>query len=365
MKGKILIGILLATVLFAGCIEQPKDEKIMLGAILPLSGPVAIFGQWARQGMELALEDIGDDRLEIAFEDSKMDAKEGLSAFQKLVDVEEADIVVSAMSSVSVPLIPVSEERKIPLFLQDVTYPEITKNRPLVVRHFIQSDREATVLADYATNELGIKKAGVLYVNDEAGVGAKEAFKSVFEERDGQLLAMEAYSARDVDFKTQILKIKEKEVEAIYLFGNGPSWATALKQIRELGFEGKVLTNAAMFIPNFREAAGEAAEGVYFTYPYTDLSSEEALKFKERYVAKFGEEPAMEAYYGWDLIHVIVEALEANDWKTENLKQAVVEMKEFEGAFGKTRITEEGDFLTSVGIGIVENSAMKEAGVYD
>lgn len=149
------------------------------------------------------------------------------------------------------------------------------------------------------------------------------------------------------------------------MFGNGPSWAAALKQIKELGFGGKVLTNTALFIPNFREAAGNSIEGVYFTFPYADKTNEEAQKFIKKYKEKYGEEPAIEAYYGWDLVHVIAEALQKNNWRTENLKQTIVDLKEFEGAFGKTVISEDGDFLTPVGIGVIENMEIKELGVYD
>jgi len=124
--------------------------------------------------------------------------------------------------------------------MQDVTYPNITVEKPLVFRHFIQSDREASILAEYALNELKIKKIGILHVNDEVGVGAKEAFKRLFEEKGGQVFIVESYGSRDQDMRTQILKIKNQNVEGIYLFGNGPSWAQALKQIKELEFEGKI-----------------------------------------------------------------------------------------------------------------------------
>lgn len=356
----VAVIIIIALILPALFGIQIGEGNIRIGAILPLSGPVSIFGDWARDGMELALEDINSDRIEIIYEDSKLDAKEGVSAFNKLVTVDDADIIISAMSSVSVPLIPLSEENNIPLFLQDVTAPNITVGNPLVLRHFIQSDREASVLAGYALEELRISRVGILYVNDEAGVGAKEAFKDIFEEKAGEVLALESYGTKDMDMKTQILKIKESGAEGIYLFGNGPSWAQALKQIKELGFEGKILTNTAIFIKNFRDAAGNATEDVYFTYPYANMSNENVQNFIAKYREKYGEDPAIEAYYAWDIIHVIAEVLKKNNWETEGLENIIIDMKEFEGAFGKTIITGDGEFLTPVGIAVIENGRIKE-----
>jgi len=86
-------------------------EPIKIGAILPLSGPVSIFGNWIKEGIDLALKDINTNRIKVIYEDSKLDAKEGVSAFNKLVDVDGAKIIITAMSLVTVPLIPIAEEK--------------------------------------------------------------------------------------------------------------------------------------------------------------------------------------------------------------------------------------------------------------
>ncbi|MBU4026733.1 ABC transporter substrate-binding protein [Patescibacteria group bacterium] len=338
-----------------------EGEVIKIGAILPLSGPVAMFGDWARKGMEIALEDINleEVKIEVLFEDSKLDAKEGIIAYNKLVNIDNAGLIISAMSSVSVPLIPIVREDEKVLLLQDVTFPEITKNNPLVFRHFIQSDREALILAEYAIKTLDVNNVGILYVNDEAGVGAKNAFKRIFEQNGGSVSIMEAFGGRDTDMKTQILKIKNKGVQSIYLFGNGPSWAQALKQIRELEFTGVILTNTSMFIENFRELAGSATESVYFTYPFADEGQQSFQIFADKYKKRYGTEPQLEAFYGYDLINVIKIALDKNNWEIKNLNKAILDIKEFFGVFGKTKIDKEGDFITSIGIGIIENGALK------
>ncbi len=361
---KIIIWVVIAVVIIGGIwygINRKPAEKgvIKIGAILPLSGSNSIFGEWIKNGANLALKEIGDDKLKIVYEDSRLDPKTGLSAFEKLTNIDGTKIIISAMSSVSVPLISVAAEKNIPLFLQDVTYPNITVNKPFLMRHFIQSDREASELAGYALNELKIKKVGILYVNDEAGVGAKEAFKNVFEANGGIILIMESYLGKDTDIRSQILKIKNQDVEGIYLFGNGPSWAQALKQIKELGFKGVVLTNTAMFIKNFKDLAGNATEGVYFTFPYADSSEKSVKEFVELYKKEYGEEPAIEAYYAYDIVHVLKTALEKNNWEVKNLKKTVVDIEEFNGAFGKTAINSDGDFLTSLGIGVIENNQIK------
>lgn len=187
----------------------------------------------------------------------------------------------------------------------------------------------------------------------------KNAFKRIFEQNGGSVSIMEAFGGRDTDMKTQILKIKNKGVQSIYLFGNGPSWAQALKQIRELEFTGVILTNTSMFIENFRELAGSATESVYFTYPFADEGQQSFQIFADKYKKRYGTEPQLEAFYGYDLINVIKIALDKNNWEIKNLNKAILDIKEFFGVFGKTKIDKEGDFITSIGIGIIENGALK------
>jgi len=337
--------------------EAPKTpEEIKIGAILPLTGKVAVFGEWIKNGMEMALECARKEKngnMVVIYEDSRMDAKTGVLALNKLLTVDKVDIVVSAMSKVSIPLIPIVEKKQMPLILLDVTYPQITQKGKMLFRHFIQSDREASILAKHAITYLKIKRAGVLYVNDEAGLGAKEAFLRVFSKLGGEISQVENFDFTATDMKSQISKIMSAQVDAIYLFGNGPSWAVCLKQIRELGYSGKILTNTAMYIPNFRKLAGDSAiEGVYFTYPYMDLKYKSVQRFVERYHKRYGFYPPIESAYAWDIIHWIAKA---QSLKGKSIYEKLLSVKELSSAFGEIQIPEDRDIKTKVGIGVVKD----------
>ena len=42
------------------------------------------------------------------------------------------------------------------------------------------------------------------------------------------------------------------------------------------------------------------------------------------------------------------------------MKQAIIGIGEFEGVFGRTVINRDGDFLTSIGIGRIEDGEVRE-----
>lgn len=365
LKGKLhrplqFAAIILASflILSLGC--GKKDQGVIkIGAILPLTGNVSIFGEWIKQGIEIGIEDSKrenpqlSNRIEILYEDSRNEPSAGISALNKLITAHGVDVIISAMSRVSIPLIPITEKKQIPLLLQDVTYPNITKQGKMIFRHFIQSDREAKILAEFGAEVLQLSKIAILHVNDEAGVGAKESFKASFE-KFGQVIIEESYESREPDFRTPIAKILSSRVEAVFLFGNGPSWANALRTLKEMGFEGTVLTNTAMYIPIFRNIAGiESIEGVYFTYPYIDTTTLSAKHFIYLYKTKHEAFPPIEAAYGYDLIRFIVLSLEVKTGST--LFDKLSSIKELEGAFGKLHIDENREMLTNIAVAKIES----------
>lgn len=332
--------------------SQSQKKEIKIGAILPLSGPVASFGKWAQNGMNIAIEDIKLDssniKMELFFEDSKFEGKTGLLAYQKLVTTDNVDVIISAMSNVSIPILE-DKSRNVPVFLQDVTYPNITKKYNNVLRHFIQSDREATVLSNFAIDSLKLKTSGIIYVNDEAGNGAKDAFKKLFSSK-GKVLIEESFENRTKDVKTQVTKIINTKPECVFLFGNGPTWALALKTLKQLNYKGVILTNTALYIPVFRNIAGESAEGVYFTYPYIDENNVSSKKFIDLYQAKYNEFPPLEAAYGYDLIKIISKT----DFENSSLKLP----DDFKGAFGNLKIPKNKDIVTSIALAKYSNNSI-------
>lgn len=364
MKQRTFLGLVLliggSIFIGSGCTASDSCgyEAIKVGAILPLTGNVSIFGQWIKEGMELALTDIEKTdpelkgKITIIYEDSQNDAKTGVSSLNKLITVDDVSVVVSAMSKVTIPLIPIVEGKKIPLFMQDVTYPKITTKGIMLFRHFIQSNREASAIAKHAAAS-GIKSVGILYVNDEAGLGAKDSFDKSFADQEHKITIAESYEPSETDVKSHISKIMSTQAEAIYLFGNGPSWAISLKQIKELGFKGAIFTNTAMYIPNFRKIAGnESIEGVTFTYPYMDNSLDSVKKFIILYKSRYGYHPSIESAYAWDIIHIIAKSVKA---KKNTTYDKLLSVDNVDGAFGKISIPKDKDIKTNIGIGIIKN----------
>ena len=68
---------------------------------------------------------------------------------------------------------------------------------------------QGTVAANFALDELGVKTAAIYADNaSDYAKGLAAAFKETFEAGGGEIVAEEAYVAKDTDFKSTLTRIK-------------------------------------------------------------------------------------------------------------------------------------------------------------
>ena len=101
-KMKLIVVLLLVGLLVLGCtgnyVKEP--ETIKLGSILILTGQGAAWGEAARNGIEMAVEDVNNDggvlgkQIEFVHQDDQSEAKKSVSAFYQLVDAMNIDIII-------------------------------------------------------------------------------------------------------------------------------------------------------------------------------------------------------------------------------------------------------------------------------
>jgi branched-chain amino acid transport system substrate-binding protein len=90
-----IISIIMASLIIfsIGC-SNKEEKEIKIGAILPLTGDNASYGIALKKGMDLAIDEINEKRingkkLDVVFEDSQSDPQKAVNAFNKLVNADK------------------------------------------------------------------------------------------------------------------------------------------------------------------------------------------------------------------------------------------------------------------------------------
>lgn len=358
MKKKIIIiGILIVAVAVIILNTQKDDtDGLTLGVIAGLTGEYASAGEGFVNGVKLAQEQWNaenpDKQFEIIIEDDAFEPKKGLSAYQKLVNIDKIDGLIN-MTTFTIDAI----EQEI-----------VSKNMP-TAQGFIQTsvtDDNIVQLwpsADVAEIKLGehIKEQGyknvVLYVSKDSA--AFTTFANKFKEGYELPLTEIKVGSDSSEIRSAALKSKEIQPDAIVFIITGEDGGLLLREIENVyGSDKKPQyvfdANIQGFIGTYEKILGDTNKlngSILYTVPlkYT-------AEFSTTYKNKYGNEPTIGSETGYNSFMLIAQAHNSNQNKwVNNMKKS-----SFIGADGQIKLDETGTRVPDLKIGRIENGKLPQ-----
>ena len=303
---------------FTGCGEK-SSETIKIGAIGPLSGAVAVYGVEAKNGIELAVEEINaagginGKKVEIISEDDEGNPEKSVNAYKKIVTKDKAKIIVGSLTSGCTQAIAsLAQAQKVLLVAPAATATAITENGDYVYRACFIDPFQGTVGAKFSVDTLGSKKAAVLYDSgNDYSAGLTENFVSTFAANGGTVVAKESYSTGDKDFNAQITKIKNAKPDVVYLPDYYGTVALIAKQLRAQGVDTPIV-GADGWDGLTDNAGDEVLNGFYSNHYAADSTEGKVKDFVDAYTAKYNSTPTAFAALGYDSVYMIKDAIVAS-----------------------------------------------------
>ena len=366
MKNKIWPLVILLALIISGYYLLRTEEQargpIKLGAVLPLTGDGAYWGEHTQRAINLAVADINATggikgrKLELVLEDGQCDPKTGVSALQKLIAVDQVPAVIGEVcSSVTVAMAPIAQAQGVVLITPCSEAPDITLGRDYVFRTWTPNNRQALTAVDYALRVIGVTKFAVLSINNDFGNALAGAFTARLGELGAEIVAVEQYGPEDRDFKTQLIKIKAAKPEAIYLVSYPADGVIAVRQLKELGIAATIITTSgADSEEEFFGPLAELAEGIYFA----SLADATSLAFRGRYAKTYAKEwPGVNSCAGvaYDDVALIASAMRAVGTDPAQIKNYLSQVKDFAGVSGPITFDGARDLAREHSIFIYEN----------
>jgi len=367
----VVILLIICGLIWVSCQKKVEEKVVKIGAILPLTGDAAKYGESAKEGIELAIEEINAEggvkghKIEIIYEDSQGLPTTGVSAFQKLITSNRVPAVIGGLfSSVTLAIAPIANREHVVVLSPTSSAPAITKAGDYIFRNCASDIFEGKIMAEAARKTLGLSKVAIIYINNDYGVGIKDVFKKEFTALGGKILAEEAFDQGATDFRTQITKVKQANPEAVYIIGYR-ELGSLLKQAKELGLNVQFLSTVMFEDPEILKIAGDAAEGVIYSARAYNPKSKEPIvkKFVEKYEMKYHKEPDIFAALSYDAVLILAKAMEIGGFTADGIKEAIYGIRDFQGVAGVTSFDENGDVVKPAVLKIVRNSKfMKYSG---
>ncbi len=349
MMNKKTMMIIFAVILLTGCAAQ-LEAPLKIGAILPMTGPTAVWGENLRNGMELARAELAAQgvAMDIVYEDSQAKPDVALTAYRKLKDVDGVNMVFSAFSRVSVPLVPVIDAEQTPLMMTLVAAKGVAEKSPYSFRFY--SNERQYVEPQFAWMDPAVyDRVAVLWINDEFGSSVHDVILEQAKLNKIAIVADEKYDPNSVDFRTQLTKIKVTNPKAILFVGSVPAEiSNALKQVQELGITADFIENSAALAQQASlKAAGSAAEGaITLAFPFSLGKS--GAEFKQAYQQRFSTEPNFAAAFGYDMVKLTGLVSDGRAMSGEELAQRIIEVQTFDSLNGPVIIQTTGEINPAI-----------------
>ena len=352
---KVLTALVLGTVLAglaAGCGGgEKKADTIKVGANLEMTGGSASYGISSKNAIELAFKEINEKggingkQLELVVADNKSEAAEATNAMQKLVSQDNVVAVIGPnLSSSVIAASAINNSAKVLDIAPMATNPYVTvdqasgKTKNFNYRTCFIDPFQGTVMAKFATAELGVGNAAILIDNSsDYAKGLAQFFKENFVKEGGAVTAEESYLQKDTDFKATLTKIKATNPDFLYVPGYYQEVGLIVKQARELGMNMPIAGGDGWDSAKMPEIAGAAAlNNTYFSSLYSPEDSSDINKnFVAAYEKAYGQKPDVFAALSYDSALLVAEAIKnAGSTEPAKISEAMAKINGFSGVSG-------------------------------
>ena len=318
-----LLALVLAAMLVMSAACAFAAETFKIGGTAPLTGGAAIYGNAAKNGAQIAVDEInaagGYVKFDLRYEDDTHDAEKAVNAYNALKDW---GVQVSLSSVTSKPAEATAAENfadRIFGLTPSASAAAVTAGKDNVFQMCFVDPNQGSASAQYISDKKLAKKVAVIWKNDDVySKGIYDTFVVKAKELGLEVVSdMTFADGNDTDFSVQLKDAQDKGAELVFLpmyyqpasliFAQAAAMDYAPKWFGVDGMDG-ILT-----MEGFDKAL---AEGVMLLTPFNaDAKDEKTQKFVAEYQKRHGEVPNQFAADGYDCVYAFAQALEKSQAK--------------------------------------------------
>ena len=317
--------------------SSASGAAFKLGGTGPLTGAAAIYGNAAKNGAQIAVDEInaegGDIQFELNYQDDEHDAEKAVNAYNTLKDW---GMQLSLGSVTSKPCEATAAENyadRIFALTPSASSVAVTEGKDNVFQMCFMDPNQGTASAQYiAEQKLGTKIA-IIWKNDDVySTGIHDKFVEEAKTKGLEVVSDKTFTdASANDFSVQLNDAKSKGADLVFLPMYYQPASLILTQANAMGYAPKFFgvdgMDGILTMENFDP---KLAEGVMLLTPFNaDATDEKTANFVKKYKEQFGETPNQFAADAYDCVYAYKQALEnagaTPDMSAEDLCDKMIE----------------------------------------
>lgn len=316
-------------------------EPIAVGIIAPLTGNYSEWGQYFREGVQLAERQIGGSgsqpSLKLYIEDSRSSVRDALSALNKITDQAKLIAVMTMDSEAVKALAPVTTERKTLLLATIAGGANLFQPEQLGLRWYQNAQSISSALSQLATRR-GYKRVFIIHENHVFANSVAVALTADLQKNGASVIGRETFNPDAESARDQAAKAIQSSPDVIVVSGTGGRpYVSAIRSLRELGWKGPILCDDSMNLPNVQRDTGDAAKDIVFVasaFNPAEPATERQRQFVDKYRSQYGRAPTDTAAYTYELLLMVRDLTAGGAVTSEALNKAFQALKDRETVFG-------------------------------
>jgi branched-chain amino acid transport system substrate-binding protein len=347
-------GLFLATMfnLWPATLMAGDKPTVELGVIVAQTGKARDYGSAAIRGARLAADEINQQggvwghRLELVVFDNRSTALDSKQAALDAVSRKVVGVVGAVWSTHSLAVGPVLQKNHTPMISPGSTAPEVTQGGHYLFRTCYTDDFQGKLMADFAFNDGGYRRAAVLsnFSETYSKILARY-FSANFVYNGGDVVYEEGYNGSAADFKQLLTPLVALKPDVVFIPGYSQDSGLIIRQARNMGISATFMGGDA-WETAVADFAGEGLEGSYFsTFWHPNLPYPRNKAFLQRFKSSFGE-IKISAYVplAYDAVWLFADAINrSKSLDPEKIRDALAATRNFAGATGRYSFNAYGD----------------------
>ena len=271
-----------------------QAQTIKLAVLQELSGAGASAGTNAKNGVMLAVKEINaaggilGKQIETLVSDTQSNPGVAKGLATKAVDDGVFAVMGPTFSGSIMVSMAETKRAEIPNFTGGEAASITQQGNPYIFRTSFTQTTAMPKAARYIANNLKAKTVAVIFVNNDFGKGGRDAFAKAAEAAGLKVVADISTDSGQVDFSAPVLKAKQANPDAVFVYTNEEESARALRELRKQGWAKPIVGETTLTGQKVIELAGEAANGAIAHVGLTvDAPNPLMLKFKAKFFQEY------------------------------------------------------------------------------
>ena len=294
-----------------------QAQAIKIANIVELSGAGATAGTNFKNGVELAVKEINaaggilGKKIETTTLDTQSNPGVAKGLTQKAVDDNVFAVFGPVFSGSIMVSMAETKRAEVPNFTGGEAAAITKQGNPYVFRTSFTQDTAMPKVARYIANNVKAKTVAVMFVNNDFGKGGRDSITKALEAAGVKVVADISTDSGQVDFSAPVLKAKQANPDALFVYTNEEESARALRELRKQGWNKPIVGETTLTGQKVIELAGEAANGAVAHVGLTvDSPSPLMLKFKANFYQDYkyiSDHNGIKGYTGVYLLKAAIE----------------------------------------------------------